>query len=356
MENKNVLGIRKWGMVWKKGCQEYQDAKTRVERISLKVILNPLQNELEHGSFIIAMVIPKRILVKVRLEILRRHCMVNARNATLCQRPKTLNTVGMSIPINIDFSTMLDSLMPISGIGNPVIAREFVSIDNGSPSHVSADKRHDSRTFDVGNDRGGDFALPLDYANDGCLAFRTTASFAPPSTAKIGLVNLYFAVKGDSVFAKQSPDLLEHSPCCFVGDTSHSLKLFGRVSRAGSGYPEHGVKPSPQRRGGLMEDSISSRINLMPAIIALIARSALNLVVLSYLVANRTIDTVRPSVVFEPLKAGIIVRKLTLKLCQCVPLKLCLNSIGHFSYPPYTRIITQILRVVKGYLPNILYI
>jgi hypothetical protein len=25
MENKNVLGIRKWGMVREKGCKQYQD-------------------------------------------------------------------------------------------------------------------------------------------------------------------------------------------------------------------------------------------------------------------------------------------------------------------------------------------
>jgi hypothetical protein len=99
------------------------------------------------------MVISKGIFIKIRLEILGRHGMVNATNTTLSQRPKTLNAIGMGIPVNIDFRTMLNSPVFISGIGNSVIAREFISIDNGSLSHVLADKRHDSGTFDIGDNR-----------------------------------------------------------------------------------------------------------------------------------------------------------------------------------------------------------
>ena len=71
----------------------------------------------------------------------------------------------------------------------------------------------------------------------------------------------------------------------------------------------------------------------MPAVIALVARSSLNPVVLRYLVARRAMDTIRISVVFKPLKNSIVIRKITLKFCQCVLLKFSFNSIVHFRIP-----------------------
>jgi hypothetical protein len=259
--------------------------------------------------------------------------MVNARNATLSQRPKALNAVGMGRPINIDLSTMLNSPMLVPGIGNSIVARELVSVDDSSSSHVFANKRHDSGTFDIGDDRCGNFAMPLDNTDYGSLAFCPTASLASPNPAEIRFVNFDLAVKGNSIFTEQCPDLFEHSPRCFVGDTSYPLEFHSRMSRTCSGYPKHSIKPSPKRRSRLVEDSTRSRVDLMPTVIALVARSVLNPVVLSYLVANRAIDAIRKSVVFKPLKASIVIRELMLKLCQCVLLKLCLDLVSHFRIP-----------------------
>ena len=296
--------------------------------------LNPLQNELEHGDGIVAVVVTESVLIEIGLKVFGANGMIDTRDTTLCQRPEAFDAVGMGIPIDIDLSTVSNSLVPVSCLRNPVIAMELVGVDDGSPSHIPLDEGHDCRTLDVGDNGSGDLPLPLDYANDGGFAFCSSSSLTPSNSAKIGLVNLDFAIKRDSIFAEQSPDLLEHSPRCLIGDASYPLKLFGGVPRAGSGHPEHSVKPGCKRCGRLVEDGIGGRVNLMPAVVALVARSALNPVVFPYLVANRAMNPVWPSVVLKPLKDSIVVREVTLKLAQAILLKFCSCSVSHCSIPP----------------------
>ena len=260
--------------------------------------------------------------------------MIDTRDTTLRQRPEALDAVGVDIPVDIDLSTMLNSLVPVSRHCDSGIAMELISIDDGSSSHIPLDEGHDGRTLDIGDNGSGDNPLPLHYANDGSFAFRSPSSLAPSNSAEIGLVNLDLTVKRDSVFTEQSPDLLEHSPSCLVGDSCYPLEFFGGMPRAGRGHPEHSVKPSRERSGRLMEDGVGSRINLMPAIVALVARTALNPVVLPYLVANRAVNSVWPAVVPQPLKDSIIVREFRLKLLQRVLLKFRSCSVSHRSIPP----------------------
>ena len=260
--------------------------------------------------------------------------MIDARDTTLRQRPEALNAVGVGIPVDIDLSTMLDSLVPVSRHCDSVIAMELIGIDSGSPSYITPNERHDGRTFDVGYDGGSDSPLPLDYADDGSFALCSPSSLAPSDSAEIGLVNFDLTVKRDSIFAEQSPDLLEHSPSGFVSDSSYPLKFLGGMPRACSGHPEHSIEPSRERSSRLVEDGISSRVNLMPAMVALVTWPTLNPMVLSYLVANRAMNPVWPSVVLQPLKDSIIVREFRLKLLQGILLKFRPRSVGHCSIPP----------------------
>jgi len=260
--------------------------------------------------------------------------MIDTRDTTLGQRPEALDAVSVGIPVDIDLSTMLNSLMLVSRHCNSVIAMELIGIDSGSLSYIAPDEGHDGRTFDVGYDGGSDSPLPLDNTDDGSFTFRPSSSLAPSDSAEIGLINFNLAVKRDSIFAEQSPDLLEHSPSRLVSDSSYPLKLFGGVPRACGGHPEHSVEPSRERCGRLVEDGVSSRIDLMPAIVALVARPILNPVVLSYLIANRAMDSVWPSVVLKPLKDSIIISKILFEFLQGVLLKLRSCSVSHCSIPP----------------------
>lgn len=54
--------------------------------------------------------------------------MINTRNATLNQRPKAFNAVGVDIPIHIDFGMVVNSLMSITNPSHSIIGGEFVSV------------------------------------------------------------------------------------------------------------------------------------------------------------------------------------------------------------------------------------
>jgi len=280
------------------------------------------------------MVVTESVLIEIGLKVLGADGMIDSRDATLGQRPEALDSVGVGILIDIDLSTMLNSLVPVSSIGNPIVAVELIGIDDGSPSHVTLDEGHDGGAFDIGDNRCGDMPLPLDYADDGGFALGSPSSLAPSDSAEVGLIDFNLTVKRDSIFAEQCPDLPEHSPSSLVSDSSYPLKLFGRMPRAGSGHPEHGIEPGRERSSRLVEDGVGSRINLVSAIIALVARSALNPVVLCHLVANWAMQSVWPSVILQPLKNRIIVREVTLELTETVLLELYRHSFGHFSIPP----------------------
>ena len=280
------------------------------------------------------MVVTESVLIKIGLKVFGADGMVDSRDSTLRQAPEALDSVSVGILIDVDLSTVLDSLVPVSSLRNPIVAVEFVSIDDGSPSHILLDEGHDGGAFDIGDNRCGNMPFPLDYADNGGFALGSPSSLAPSDSAEIGLVNLDLTIKRDSIFAEQCPDLPEHSPSCLVGDSSYPLKLFGRMARACSGHPEHRIEPGCKRGGRLVEDSVSSRIDLMPAIVALVARSALNPVVLRHLVTNWAMESVWPSVLFQPPKNRIIVREVTLKLIQAVLLELCRHSFCHCSIPP----------------------
>ena len=82
--------------------------------------------------------------------------------------------------------------------------------------------------------------------------------------------------------------------------------------------------------------------------VALVARAFGYLVVFGNSVANRAVNTIRETIVFKPLKAIIIIRKLFFKVRLRIFGYL---SCTHFSHLSNTSI-AQNIRGVKGYLPK----
>ena len=64
--------------------------------------LNPIQKSLKHRGFVLAMIVSERILIDIGLKIFRADRMINARNATLNQRPEAVYGVDMDISHHID--------------------------------------------------------------------------------------------------------------------------------------------------------------------------------------------------------------------------------------------------------------
>jgi hypothetical protein len=156
--------------------------------------------------------------------------------------------------------------------------------------------------------------MPLNYPDNGNFAFSTSASFAMPDPAYISFVNFDFASKDRIGFTKQSPNLFEHSPSGFVGNSSFSFNLLGRYTASGRRHSMYDLEPSPQRGSRFMEYRASKRVNMVSTIVTGVTGAVRNLVVLSYSMAVRAFNTLRPAMVLYPLKASIVIRESFVKV------------------------------------------
>jgi hypothetical protein len=59
-----------------------------------------------------------------------------------------------------------------------------------------------------------------------------------------------------------------HAPCAFIGHACLPLHLLGRDPMAGAGHQIHREKPMGEFRAALVKDGASSRINMVPALLA----------------------------------------------------------------------------------------
>lgn len=259
--------------------------------------------------------------------------MIDTRYATLDQTPEVLDIVGVCSPTNIDLGTVHNPLMVIAKPCYVVVAQKFIGVKNCIRGYIPPNERDKGGTLDIRDDRSHDLPLPLNYAYDGSFAFCSPSTLPTPDPADVGFVSLNFTREDRRVFVKESSDLIEHTPSCLVGNACFPLKFLGGMSRPSGSHPEHCLKPSRERSSGLVEDGVGSRVDLMPAVIALVARSFSKLVVLCNLVANRAVDAVWVAVALKPLKAGIIIRELPLKVLGGVFRRLVFGSSFHFIPP-----------------------
>ena len=94
--------------------------------------------------------------------------MIDASNATLNQRPETLNAVDVDIATNIDPSMMFNPFVVISKPSHVVIAREFISVEHGITVNGASHKGNKGRAFDVLYDFSCHFTMPLCSPNNFC--------------------------------------------------------------------------------------------------------------------------------------------------------------------------------------------
>ena len=266
--------------------------------------------------------------------------MIDTGYATLNQRPKAFNTVGVNIPVDIDFGMMVNPLMPVTHSGHSVVGGELISIEDGLARYLLVNKGNDGVALNIGGNLGNNLSASLDSADDFRFPLCATPTLALALTTYISFVNLYLTIEVSNILTKQGSNLVEHAPSCFISNTHLSLDLLGRDTTSSRSHAVDSLKPCSQRRGGFVEYSARSGINLMPAVIALIARATSNLVVLRYLVALGAVDTPRPAMLLNPLKAGLIGREFLVEICKRIFL--------HFSPLNYAYIIAGNLHVVKG--------
>jgi len=244
--------------------------------------------------------------------------MIDTRNATLNQGPEALDAIGIDIVGSANFGAVVNAKMPISKPLHSVIGREFVCIEGSSRSYMLRHKRNKSGTIHIGNDFGGYFAIPLGCTDNFRFVLCTSPTLACSFTTDIRFVNFHLTLQVLEIFIKEGSYLLTHSPSRLIGNACFTLDLLGRDTTPGRSHSVHNLKPSPEWGSRLMEDSPRSRGNEITTVITAITRSTLYLVMLGYFLALNTVDTVSPSVLFQPLKASVIIGEFLFKIVGCV--------------------------------------
>jgi hypothetical protein len=280
--------------------------------------LNLIKNNLEHRLLILAVIIPERILVDVGLQVLGTDRMIDAGYATLHQRPETLNAVRVDAPTSILPVVVADSKVGETEPRHGIVAGELVGVEDCTPVNLPENVGDNGVPFYIGDNACHHLPVSLGDADDLALALSATPTLALPLSADVGFVSLYLANESGEVLLKEHPDLPEHSPGRLVGDTRFPLDLLGGYSTSGGSHLVDCLKPNPERGSGLVEDSAGGGVNLVSAVVALVAGTALNPVVLCHPLAYRAVDAVRVAVALNPLKAGIVVGELLVKVFKRV--------------------------------------
>src|SRR5208337_210210 len=104
-----------------------------------------------------------------------------------------------------------------------------------------------------------------------------------------------------------------HAPRGLVGHASLALNLLRRDAAASSGHEIDRVEPSRKRRGRLVEDRVSGRMNMIAAMLAAVRRATGNAVVLRDLLAVLAKYAVRIETVLEPFETGRVIGELCLE-------------------------------------------
>lgn len=232
-----------------------------------------------------------------------------------------------------------------------IVRRQFIGIDHRARQYSRFDERNERSRFCVLYDLRRNLALSLQNArHDGFTTGATPGNPSRPNilvhvlrlATKETFVSFNLAAKRIMVFLQHRTDLFEHAPRGLIGHSRFTLKLLCGDTATRRGHKIDRVEPCAKRRARLVIDSVRSWMYMMPAVLAGIRFTRGYLVVLRYLVARLAKDAIGIKVVFQPLKASIIGREITLKILECVA--------RHFRAFGFTFFHAQIL---PEYVPTV---
>src|ERR1035441_4454922 len=242
-------------------------------------------------------------------------------NSTFDKAPKALNGIRVDFSDNIDLLAVIDSLMGVTASAEAVVGAEVVCKDHGVRQDVLFDESSQCIGLNVVGDECPNLPLALDHSDNGSLVCSASAC-SLGSASVVGLVHFDLTPASTNrpalVITKHGANLLKHAPRRLVSHTRFPLNLLCRNSAARRGHQVDGIEPSRERRGGLVEDRASGRVNVMPAMVARVGRATLDAVMLCKRVARFAEDAVRVEVIAKPIKASRIVRELLLEVFQRV--------------------------------------
>jgi len=264
------------------------------------------------------MIVTKRKLVEVSLQMLRGNGVESPMNRTLKLRPKALDSVRVNFPTNVLALTVADGFMQVPKRLNLVVALHLISSDDRAGLHHFLNQRYESDLFHVFNRLRLDFAFAFDHAEHGSFTGGTTPSFST-------------AAERITVLAHQKPNLLSNAPSAFVCHSQVPLQFFGSNTVPALAHKEDGVKPKGERRRAFVEDSSFGRIDL-EATGASVRATFLNSVKLAF-IALGTLQAACVALLEDMRQARFIIGEVSLEI---------FNRVLHSNRIP------KCLLVVKG--------
>ncbi len=216
---------------------------------------------------IMSIVEPEDEFIQVGLEVFGRYAVVHANNCSLEQAPEVFHTHCVNVSVHECFG-MTDGfvLSVASGFG---ITLEFIGDKQfGIDTNEGIKEWGERIGFEVLDDLGHYVTASLLESHDDLLTGSAAATLPPRLlTTDVSVVCLDDTtefVLEDGV-SHGFADLLRHTPCCLVGNTDGSLKLFGGDAFLIATHQPDGDKPLPERCPGAVEDRSGSNRELVSA-------------------------------------------------------------------------------------------
>lgn len=258
--------------------------------------------------------------------------MIHATNSGFNQHPKSLNRVGVRVPVHIDSVRVSHSAMLVVrgssalsakqlNIWNAFVGLKLIGVDDALRHDVLANHWINAILAHVLYGLSDNLPLALhdsDNRNHAFVAAHRASTSALAPSAHVSFVYLHRRpLQFDVIVGEQRTDLLEDSPRGFVSDASLALDLLRGDAATGGTHEVHRVEPNAERSSSLLEDSSCERIDLSAAMVAAVGGASANAIVLALLLALLAVsDAIGPALLFHVFEANIIARKLVVKLLQ----------------------------------------
>src|SRR5438067_1592154 len=150
--------------------------------------------------------------------------------------PRSMVNPAMIVAVSGQTFVGLPFVSKHRGLWQYFFVNEGHHVWNGAIRHYLSDNR--SATFN-GSDYTSLVVVLLSHA---------------AATAHKSFVNLNATAKRVAILFKHGANLLEHAPRGFVGHSGFPFQLLRRDTAACRGHQKDCMKPSPQRRAGLVVD------------------------------------------------------------------------------------------------------
>src|SRR6266850_1115979 len=290
-----------------------------------RLLRNPPQNRPELLIAQVPPVVAEGVFVKVALQVLRAHAVVHAADSTLHKTPESLNRLGVNVTRDVNSRAVIDAPMGVSRRFQSVVGNKLIGVNGARRKNVFLRQTMQShflrvRRYTRHYAANAPVLAALHHSHDRNLVtpvgWASTLADSLPLSAVVHLIHLHRrTLQLQTVLGQETPNLAEHAPRSFVGDASFPLNLLCGDAATSRTHEVHRVEPSLERSGGLLENSASQRIDVIPARLAGIGGAASNAVVLPLDAALRAFGhAVRPTLFLDAFKAGIVARKLGIEL------------------------------------------